>query len=386
MTPIELDANGPLRLRLATSGEAAFDHLLRRIGEARDRVDVRAYVWRNDETGRAVARALLEAAGRGVRVRIAKDRDAASYEYYEGGGRSLLHPEMSARARFETAFLGAAYELRPRWRHQPTHPLATALLSHEHIDVRHDRALFDHAKAFVFDDARLFFGGMGIGDDARHRVLDFMLEVDGEDAVRRYRERRAGRAPFDPRRRLDFLLHDRAAHGVGPCPMRDDRLALLDAARRSLVVEMAYFGDRRFSDALVRAVRRGVRTTLVTGRRATILRWLNRRELDYVARETGAPPHLEIVLHPSEIHSKITVIDDEVVDVGSANFTPLSHGVYDELGACVRDRAFAESALETLRRHADEGERVRGRVPHIAPFVAIEHRLMMRHGRRAGLR
>jgi cardiolipin synthase len=376
----------PSGLRLAATGPAAFAHLMRRIREARRTVDVRAYIWRNDETGRGVARALIEAADRGVQVRIAKDRDAASYEYYEGAGQSLFHPRMSLYDKIEASFLRVAYDGELVWRSQRPDPVARALLAHPGIQVRHEEPRYDHAKVFVFDDERLFFGGMCIGDDAHHQALDFMLEIEGEERVDRYRLRRNGHAPFDATRQLDFLLHTRAVHGVGPCPMRDDRLAAIEGARRSLAIEMAYFGDRGFSDALVRAVRRGVRTTLIAGRRATILRDLNLRELEYVRRESGAPDHLRIVLHPAEVHSKVVVVDEEVVDLGSANFTPLSHGVYDELDVHVRDRAFAQGVSGVLEQHAGEGEHLRGRVHHDRVKAAIEHWLMMRHGRGAGLR
>ena len=51
---------------LLAGGEAAFERILRRIGEARRSILVRAFEWRDDDTGRSVARALLAAADRGV--------------------------------------------------------------------------------------------------------------------------------------------------------------------------------------------------------------------------------------------------------------------------------------------------------------------------------
>ena len=153
----------------------------------------------------------------------------------------------------------------------------------------------------MFDDEAMILGGMGIGDDFRHENVDFIVEIEGRDAVARFVERDDGRAGFDASRRLDYLLH--SFRGEDPAdaesqPLVEHRLAMIAGARERLTIAMAYMGDPRITDALCDAVTRGVSLTLLTSQRANIIADLNLRTCDDLLRRTGAPPHLRIVLSP----------------------------------------------------------------------------------------
>ena len=65
----------------------------------------------------------------------------------------------------------------------------------------------------MFDDETVILGGMGIGDDFRHHNVDFMVEISGGQAAARLADRYEGRAPFDPERTFDYLLHSFKASG-----------------------------------------------------------------------------------------------------------------------------------------------------------------------------
>src|SRR4051812_47371051 len=93
--------------RLLRNGEQAFARILERIGGARRSIRMRCFDWHDDEAGEMVARALLDAADRGVRVTVWKDRVGANYEYLEGSQQSFLHKEMDLLARMQTLFLMA---------------------------------------------------------------------------------------------------------------------------------------------------------------------------------------------------------------------------------------------------------------------------------------
>jgi cardiolipin synthase len=59
--------------QIFSSGEAHYSALLRDIGMAKERIDFETYIFSNDEAGRRVARGLIEALRRGVRVRVIVD-------------------------------------------------------------------------------------------------------------------------------------------------------------------------------------------------------------------------------------------------------------------------------------------------------------------------
>ena len=179
----------------------------------------------------------------------------------------------------------------------------------------------------------------------------------------RLERRLSGEVAFDPDRDIDFLVHNRQTAKKRHCPMLDQRLALIEAARESLTIEMAYLGDRRFTTALVRAVKRGVKVTLVTAARADVLGNINRTTCNTLLQRTGFSKRLRIILMPRMVHSKIVVVDHKISDIGSANFTPLSHGVYDEINLYAVDESLAGSLERVIIDvHGKEGEEAEQRL------------------------
>lgn len=371
MSSLAADPEPPATIALLAGGAAAFERILRRIDQAQRSIRIRCFAWRDDETGAAVARHLLRAADRGVSITILKDRVGMHYEYLEGSRQSFFHKEIDLLTRLQTWFLMAVYGGWGSFA-QTTNPLSEALLAHRNVTVVHDRKRFDHAKIYVFDGEAVIVGGMGIGDDFRWTNVDFMVEVNGREAVERFVERDAGRAPFDPERRVDYLLHSFRAGEPDADALVAPRLALIRGARQRLTIAMAYLGDRRFTDALVEAVGRGVLVTLFTSARANILADLNLRTCDDLLRRTSAPANLRVVLCPRMVHGKAIVADGERVDLGSANFTTLSHGAYEEVDVYCRDPRFAREVEQAIELAMEEGRPALSRVPYSRLRMLIE--------------
>lgn len=371
----------PDGFRIFSDGVAAYDRIFAHIERARRRIEVRAFVWRDDETGRAVARALLAAANRGVEVTIFKDRVAASYEYHGGTRQSLFHKDKGLDQRLQAWFLDRAYAVKGPVNQDPS-PEAAALLAHACVRVEHAHKRFDHAKVWVFDDEVLMLGGMGIGDDHRHQWVDFMVELPCAAAVQRLQQRLGGHSAFEHARSFDFLAHSRLVHGRR-CEMLEQRLALIDGAERSLHVAMAYLGDARFTRALLAAVHRGVTVSLITSARADVMGNINRATCNKLLARAGHSDRLRIFLHPQVVHAKAIVIDGRLCDVGSANFTPLSHGVYDEVNLYVNHQGFAERLQDALRARAEESEPLSGRIATTRTVLLVERAVVAYMSRRA---
>ncbi len=370
-------------LRVLGSGETAFQAILGRIREARKSVEIRAFLWRDDEAGNLIGEAVLQAADRGASVLIHKDRIAAVYEYTGGNKQSFFHKRVDPVRGFQAWFLGAVYKAPGSFRQKPNE-LAQRILEHPNITVEHMRKRFDHSKVYIIDDRIVALGSMGIGDNHRHKWLDVMVEAEGEEHVARLRERMLGHDEFDPSRGLDFLVHSREAHRKKSCPMISHRLALIETAQESITVEMAYFTDNRFSAALARAVQRGVDVKLVIAESADVLGNINRATADTLMRLTGAPQNLKVVLVPRMVHSKVVVIDHRWSDVGSANFTPLSHGVYDEINLYADCEPFARALEAEIDMHCDEGFVADTRLTYRKMVSGIERAIIAYQSRRGG--
>jgi cardiolipin synthase len=267
---------------------------------------------------------------------------------------------------------------------QKPNELAQRVLAHPNITVEHMRKRFDHSKVYIIDDHFLALGSMGIGDNHRHEWFDLMVEAEGAEHVARLKERMSGGDEFDPSRGIDFLVHSREAHRKKSCPMISHRLALIEAARESITVEMAYFSDRRFTAALARAVMRGVHVKVVTAESADVLANINRATCDTLMRLTGAPENLTIVLLPRMVHSKVVVIDHRWSDVGSANFTSLSHGVYDEINLYADCEPFARAVEAEIEMHCLDGKLADSRLSYRKFYSGLERAIIAYQSRRGG--
>jgi cardiolipin synthase len=326
---------------------------------------------------------VLAAADRGAKVTIHKDRIAAVYEYTGGNKQSFFHKRVDPIRGFQAWFLGTVYRAPGSFKQRPN-PLAERILAHPNITVEHERKRFDHSKVYIVDDRYVALGSMGIGDNHRKEWIDIMVEVEGAAHVARLRERMAGLDELDVSRGLDFLVHSREAHRKRSCPMISHRLALIDAAQESLTIEMAYLGDRRFTAALARAVQRGVQVKLVTADQADVLGATNRATCDMLRRLTGAPQNLTIVLLPRMVHSKVVVIDHRWSDVGSANFTALSHGVYDEINLYADNASFARALEDEIESHCEDGRVVDQKLRWRRTFSGLERAIVAYQARRGG--
>lgn len=380
------DASSPLDgsvLRVLGSGDLAFQAIVERIRSAETSIEIRAFLWRDDETGNLLGEAVLAAADRGIQVTIHKDKIAAVYEYTGGNKQSFFHKRVEPIRGFQAWFLGAMYRAPGSFKQRPN-ALAQRILEHPRITVEHHRKRFDHSKVYIIDDRWLILGSMGIGDNHRHDWLDVMVEVEGQSHVARLRERMAGFDEFDPSRGLDFLVHSREAHRKKSCPMISHRLALIDAAEKSITVEMAYFTDRRFTAALARAVQRGVEVKVVIADHADVLANINRATCDALMRLTGAPDNLSIVLVPRMVHSKVVVIDHRYSDVGSANFTSLSHGVYDEINLYADSESFARALEAEIELHCIDATIADQRLRYRRVYSGFERAIIAYQSRRGG--
>ena len=368
--------------RVFGGGELAFAESIKRVEAATKSIEMRAFLWRDDDCGNALGRAFLRAAERGVKISIQKDRIAAVYEYTGGNKQSFFHKRVLPTQGFQAWFLGTVYRAKGSFKQKPN-PLAEQLIAHPNITVDHRKKRFDHSKLFIIDDHFVILGSMGIGDNHHTDWVDVMVEAEGEEMVQRLRARLSGAAEFDPGRRLDFLLHSRDIHPPKTCPMVDERIALIDSAERSVVIEMAYLGDKRFTAALMRAVRRGVNVVLITSR-SDVLGNLNLATCDHLLRRTGAPQNLTICLLPRMVHSKFVVVDSRFVDIGSANFTPLSHGVYTEINIYADDTEFASRLEEVALAHCAEGRVVGQRIAYSKLNSRIERAIVAYQSRKGG--
>lgn len=299
------------RVQLHADGVESLQSLLATVAAARQRLDVCTYLLANDDTGRQIAQALLDSAGRGVRVRLLVDALGGL------GMPSAMLRTLRRRGVQVRRFMPLL--------HNPLHGRTN---------------LRNHRKLALADGRRLWSGGRNLADEyfvdrpGRLAWVDLSYEVRGPLAaqaqaqfntdwrVARGLALRKARRPHDGPGAQPGVSGALAQWVASGPDHADDTLhALLLAAayhaqRRIVAVTPYFVPDQALIDAWCLACRRGVRVSLLLPARS------NHRLAD-IARERAlrelAAAGAQVWLAPTMVHAKAVLVDDDMALVGSLN-------------------------------------------------------------------
>lgn len=380
MTPERLEHNAPHwidgnHVELLRGGDALFPAMLAAIRNAQRDVWLATYIFQLDEAGRPLCQALVEAAQRGVRVRVvvdgfgSRDTVAALRQHLTPAGVHI-----------------AAFRPLEQWWHW----LRPTVLRRLHL------------KLCSVDDQQAFVGGINVLDDRRNighppsalPRLDLAVRLRGPVVMavvsaqrdvwarvlrwHRWRERvRAGlRHPWlgGARQRMS-ARHPASFPGLAPVcgtvtvalVVRDNRrhrhaieqchLTALAQARSHVDLVTPYFyPGRHFRQALVDAARRGVRVRLLLqGKPDYWLAGLAARVLYDELLAAGIEIHEYTAAF---LHAKAARVDDTWATVGSSNIDPLSLLLNLEANVVVRDAAFNQALGREFERALTAARRI----------------------------
>jgi len=310
---------GGNRITPLRNGDRIFPAMLEAIRAARSTINFETYIYWSGDIGREFAEALAERARTGVAVRVMLD--------WVGAGK--IDEAIVARME-EAGVVVVRY-----------HPLKWYNLSR--LNNR------THRKLLVVDGAVGFTGGVGIADvwrgdaqdpdhwrDSHFQVegpivaqlqaafMDNWIETRGE--VLHGEEYFPALRPVGPHCGQVF----QSSSDGGSESVRLMYLLSIAAARRSLRIANAYFVPDDLSVRhLVEAARRGVRVEVIVPgkyidfgvvRKASRARWGPLLEAGIAIYE----------FQPTMYHTKVMVVDDLWVSVGSTNFDSRSFRLNDE--------------------------------------------------------
>jgi cardiolipin synthase A/B len=337
-------------LTVLTRGADRLDALLALIEGARTSLRLLYYIFANDAAGLRVREAMIDAANRGVAVRLIVDGFGSDTT----GDDAFLAPLKEAGADV-CAFIprfGRRYLLR------------------------------NHQKLALADERRALVGGFNIADayfaDERTTAWrDLGLRIEGPAAARltgyfdtlfdwthtpraKMRDLRRALGQWSNPEGNVRWLHGGPVRRLSPWlrAMRDDLLRATDA---SLVA--AYFAPTpRFTRLIDRVAKRGRARVLTAGKtdNATTIGAARFTFPGLLRKGTRVFEY-----EPCRLHTKLYVIDD-VVHIGSANFDPRSLFLNLEIMLRVEDAAFAAA----MRDYVD-GEVAASRERHLAEFSGI---------------
>lgn len=382
---------------LIATGAEAFLTLNGLAAAAQRSLDVQYYLWEEDGSGRRLLSALLDAADRGVRVRLLLD-DIGAPLSDPGLARLDAYPNVSIRLynpfprRFGLVF-GLLFQARRVSRRMHNKAFIAdrlaAVVGGRNVGDRY----FEYDPRANFRDLDLFAAGPIVGrvaetfdafwdspwsrsiraiDRGRWRIADVRATVR-RGLRRRIRQEAGGRHP--PAQGLDTLafrelLRQRFARLIvaedatvvvdapnkvetGEPMLLEQLLAALEGPpRRELLLESAYFVPARYgTDLLSRLARSGVSVKVLTNSAAS-----GEVAIAHAAYRKYRRPLLragvelyELRSRPAEgddgrdvnLHTKAAVIDRRDVFVGSLNIDPRSARLNTEIGLLIRSPGLA---------------------------------------------
>jgi len=323
------------------NGDEAFPAMLAALGSARKSISLTTYIFDNDSTGKQFVDALGRAVKRGVVVRVLIDAAGIRYSW-----PSISHKLKHAHIPF-AKFLPAS--LFTPWR------VAT-------INLR------NHRKVLVVDGQTAFTGGMNIrhgnvlADQPKHAVQDLHFRVTGpvvtqlqeafaNDWTFTTGETLTGEAWFPESKECGDVIARVITDGPDADydKLRWTLLAALAEAQTSVQIVTPYFlPDNALVTALNLAALRGVRVDIILPAKNNLpfVHWAS-RAMWWQVLERGC--HLWLTPPPFD-HSKLMIVDDHWVLLGSANWDTRSLRLNFELNVESYGRDFANKMTMVIAK------------------------------------
>ena len=163
--------------------------------------------------------------------------------------------------------------------------------------------------------------------------------------------------------RFGAWITERAARQIVRAAGIDYDLMVRRAARRD------FHPVTLNAHAVIDIASRGIRVTMLFSKEANIGNDINYRSLFRICKRA----EIAVYLSDKMIHSKLMVIDDEIVILGSANISVFSMQKGVELDIVVKDNpTFVESVRETIDRRIGESTKVKSiaELRHYNPVIA----------------
>ena len=325
------------RLKFLVDGEAFFPRFIDALTSARHSVDIRAYIFDNDDVALNVGELLKRRSREGVDVRV----------LFDGLGSIAASGQQSSS--LPTG-------------HKPPISIEAYLSHGSRVEVRKSKNMWltgDHVKTMVIDKRLAFLGGMNIGREYRYDWHDMMVEVEGPvvDEINREFQLAWGQAGVfgDFSYLVNWKKEKNNQHRDGypvrliyTKPGQHEIYKLqreaIRRASRYIFVENAYFTDDILLKELILARRRGVDVRVVIPLETD--RGIITRNITLAANallQNG----VRVYLYPGFSHAKAAVFDGWA-SVGSANLDRLSLHINRELNLVTSEPAAVEALIAVL--------------------------------------
>ncbi len=325
------------RLDFLVDGKRFFPRFVDRVTSAGESIDIRAYIFDNDDVAMTIAELLKRRSREGLDVRV----------LFDGLGTIIAGSEQSG-------------SLPPD--HRPPLSIRAHLTHDSRVKVRSVKNTWltgDHVKTMIIDRRTAFIGGMNIGREYRYDWHDLMVEVTGpvvDEINQEFRSAWAQAGLFGDFGLLFTPGGDAVNVETGGYPLRliytrpgqQEIYALqreaIRRARSYIYIENAYFTDDVLLRELIRARARGVDVRVIIPTETD--RGLITRNIA-LAANTLLANGVRVFIYPGFTHAKAAIFDGWA-SMGSANLDRLSLKINQELNIATSEPEAVQELLEEL--------------------------------------
>ena len=319
-------------------GDEFFPILIDSFLKAEKSIDVRIFIFDNDDYGVKIADILKKRSNEGIKVRVLLD------------GMGSVMGEEAIPDNLPAGFV-------------PPYSMETYISQESKIEIRmRPNAWFkaDHIKTIIIDDKICYTGGMNIGREYRYNWHDMMMEVTGPVVAEIQREFDLAWAHADRMGDLSYFIKKIAArrpkkYGSG-YPVRllytwandpqifKAQVEAIKRAKKYIYINNAYFSDNTIIRELLKARQRGVdvRVILPVNGNHEIM---NKNNL--VVANLMFKHGIRVYFYPGMSHIKAAIYDGWLC-TGTANFDKLSLKDNLELNLATSDPQTVNKLLTKL--------------------------------------
>jgi cardiolipin synthase len=326
------------RIKFLVDGDEYFCRLSTAIRNAKESVDIRTYIFDNDDYAVEVADTLKERS-KDIRIRVMLD---------ELGNMIAMQTDAES--------MPADHKV----------PLSMRMYMERNskVKVRNITSpwltTFDHTKTTIIDKKVAFVGGINIGREYRYHWHDLMMEVSGPvvDKLQYESDKAWARAGLfgDLANFFAFIKGKRQhaddeGYAVRILQTRNfdsdihkAQIAAIQNARSYILIENAYFSDDRTIYELAKARRRGVDVRVIIPAKGNhgALNASNKVTINTLIKHG-----IRVYKYPGMSHVKAAIYDGWV-SVGSANYDKLSLKVNKELNLATSDPDTVQALLDQV--------------------------------------
>lgn len=345
------------KLELLIDGKDSFSRIISRIRTAERTIYINMHIWRDDMIGNKIARELLQAADKGVKVFISKDAIGVIFEKGEENKQSFFHKKTRLLLWVQQRIIDWFYYTPGKSKSikQNHNDLVNQVIDHENITVNRDILKYDHSKYYIFDDKILILGGMNIEDRALDRDVsgrkwnDYMCEIRDEQIIARFKKRISGKGNIVPQCRLNFVVNKNQQ--VKRFEIKPKIMELLSRAQKKVYVQIPYWGDKEIIKKIIETAGRGVKIFIILHRRSNILADLNLRTMREILSKSQG--NISLYLSNNMHHAKMINVDERFTLIGSANFNRQAMTQANEVDILVdgKNVSFTKDILRNIKKH-----------------------------------